>query len=201
MKKELRISFTLHLGESPVVQSVLKSVGLSYIPMLTSSPKHTHHEARAMFSEIEQEEFYQKYLSGEPEFDDTEKNDRYKQWREMYCPQHVKAPVTGSEKCRTDHSDKLFKASKQVTKLDDPVILYSTGSLPMEKLLKLPTPVKKPSSKMSLPEHSKRVLTSSESLAMFKEKQKQKEDKLRKKQEKADKKQQKRNGITNYKAV
>ena len=136
-------------------------------------------------------------MTGQSDFDDGEKRRRYKQWRDMYFPQCTETPVQCSnEKCQAGSSvDKIptYESSKKSMKLDDAVILYSTGSVSMESLLKLPTPVKK-ASKKPLPKHSSRVITSSESIAMFKEKQQKKEEEKKRKEERAAKRQQMRNG-------
>ena len=105
------------------------------------------------------------YVTGEPDFDDSKKT-RYKLWREMYCPKHTKTSVCGNE---SPDKASTYQISKKSIKLKDPVILYSTGSVSMESLLKLPTPVKK-TSKKPTPVHSSWVIKSSESIEMFKKK-------------------------------
>ena len=87
-------------------------------------------------------------------------------------------------------------ASKKTTKshadIENAVVLCSKRSMPIEKMLKYPTPIKphnNPASKCTpTKNYSSRVLTSSDNLAMLEEKQRKKVEELQKKEEKQRKK-------------
>ena len=85
------------------------------------------------------------------------------------------------------------KAAKPCPDLET-AVLYSKRSMPIEKMLKYPTPIKpcnNPASKCIHPKNcSSRVLTSSENLAILEEKQRKKAEELKKKEERLLKKNQ-----------
>ena len=106
----------------------------------------------------------------------------------------------------TPHTKKLSASKPSDVSDSDPdtefettVVLYSKRSMPIEKMLKCPSPIKpsnNPTTKcMPSKSYSLRVLTSRENLTIREEKQRKKAEELKKKEEKLLKKQCKSKGL------
>lgn len=93
-----------------------------------------------------------------------------------------------------------FSDTAPDTEFETTVVVYSKQSMPIEKMLKYPSPIKScnnPATKSTPSKnYSSRVLTSSENLAILEEKQKKKEEEFKKKEERLLKKKQKGEGCS-----
>lgn len=171
--------------ESPVVSSRLQSVDPTYIPMLTPTP----HTKKII-------------ASNSIGFSDSKHKSHYEK-QQLQGAHHVESTVNdGKEKKRSTCDENPKKSPKNSARpsLDQKsaVSLYSKRSMPIEKMLMYPSPVKpynNPTMKCETSKkYSSRVLTSSESLIILEEKQKKKAEELKKKEERLFKRQQKGKG-------
>ena len=179
--------------------SLLQSVDPAYIPMLGSTPsKKISTPNPIVFSDSEHESYYKKQQHKDDFCDEVdnngeEKKNRYMLWKDMYSPYKFtcdespkKSKLPISSLCSTVCTSK--KAAKSCADLENAVVLYSKRSMPIEKMLKYPSPIKtcnNPTSKRTPTKKcSSRVLTSSENLEILEEKQRKKAAELKKKEEK-----------------
>ena len=198
--------------DNPVC-SRLQSVDPAYIPMLSPMPRskkattsnpialcdsgyelcsekqHTKDESCARVESISDNE------SGE------------NNWEDMYSPYELthdeiskKSTLPTSSLCSTSTIAK--KSAKPWLAPENAVVLYSKQSMPIEKMLKYPSPIKahnNPATKGTPSKnYSSRVLTSSENLAILEEKQRKKAEELKKKDERSLKKKQKSEGLCSH---
>ena len=162
--------------------SLLQNVDPAYIPMLTPTP---HTKKIATSSPITSEhKLYCERQQPKSTADNEEKKSKDMLWKEMYFPHRLTSDENPSK-----------KVAKLCPDAETDVVLYSKRSMPIEKMLKYPTPIKpcnNPASKcIPLKNCSSWVLTSSENLAILEEKQRKKAEELKKKEERLLKKNQK----------
>lgn len=188
--------------------SLLQSVDLAYIPMLSPTPhKKIPTSNPIAFSNSEHELYYEKQqlkddncIESTADNNGEEKKTRYMLWKDMYFPCNEnpkKSMLPISNLCSTVCTPK--KAAKPCIDSETAVVLYSKRSMPIEKMLKYPSPIKacnNPASKCTpTKNYSSRVLTSSENLAILEEKQRKKAEEFKKKEERLLKKNQKGKGL------
>ena len=165
--------------------SLLQSVDSAYIPMLTPiSHRKIATSNPTTFLDSEHKLFCEKQQSKSTADNGEEMKSRYMLWKEMYFPYKLTSD-DNPEKFRTVCTPK--KGAKPCPDTDTAVVMYSKQSMPIEKMLKCPSPIKpcnNPASKSTpLKNCSSRVLTSSENLAILEEKQRKKAEELKKKEE------------------
>ena len=151
--------------DSPT-SSLLQNVDPAYIPMLTPTP-HTKKIATSNPITSEHKLYYERQQP-KSTADSEEKKSKDMLWKEMYFPYRL-----------TSDENPPKKVAKLCPDAETAVVLYSKRSMPIEKILQYPTPIKScnnPASKcIPLKNCSSRVLTSSENLAILEEKQRKRQ--------------------------
>lgn len=186
--------------DSPA-SSLLQNVDPAYIPMLSPTPhtkkiatsnpitfSNSEHKLYCEMQHSEHNSYCEKQQPRSTADSSEENKSKYMLWKEMYFPYKLTSDENPVLVCTPK------KAAKPCTGAESAVVLYSKRSMPIEKMLKYPTPIKpcnNPASKCTPAKNcSSRVLTSSENLAILEEKQRKKAEELKKREERLLKKNQ-----------
>lgn len=192
--------------DNPVC-SWLQSVDPAYVPMLSPMPRTKKAATSNPFDscdsgyELCSEKQHKKHAHVESTADNGSGQGN---WKDMYSPYELthdeiskNSTLPTSRLCYTSSTSKT--SAKPWLDSETAVVFYSKRSMPIEKMLKYPSPItahNNPATKGTFSKnYSSRVLTSSENLAILEEKQRKKAEELKKKEDRLLKKKQKSEGL------